>query len=98
VLLDPVIEDTICGAIRASDDGEALVLEPEISRTIVDSIKRSVRPIAAAGVRPTLLVSSRIRRLVRKLIEVELAPVAVLAFDELPQELVVHPLATARLD
>ncbi|MCK6551580.1 flagellar biosynthesis protein FlhA [Myxococcota bacterium] len=98
VLLDPVIEDTIAGAIRASDDGEALLLEPEISRTIVDSIKRSVRPIAAAGVRPTLLVSGRIRRLVRKLIEVELAPVAVLAFDELPQELVVHPLATARLD
>jgi type III secretion protein V len=100
VLLDPLLEEVLEGAIPAGEASaarDALTLEPELSRSIVDAIREAIAPLAEVGLRPALLTTSRLRRRLRRLIEIELAPVAVLAFDELPPELVVQPLATARL-
>lgn len=98
VLLDPIIEDTIESGIHSNADSEYLALDPEIVHNIVDSVKSAVRPIMSSGRRPVVLTRGRIRRMVRKLLEVDLGSVAVLSFEELPPQLAVQPLATATID
>jgi type III secretion protein V len=97
ILLDQTIEETIAAQIRLVDGSEELALDPQLSREILEAIKTTLRPLAGTGIRPALLTSTRVRRLVRKLIETDLAPIAVLSFEELPNDLMIHPLATVRV-
>ncbi|MCK6545415.1 type III secretion system export apparatus subunit SctV [Myxococcota bacterium] len=97
VLLDPVIEDTVRAAITQVATGSYVALEPEIRRTIVLSIARTLRPVVAQGVRPIILTSAEIRRYVRKLLEDDLPEATVLSFQELPPQLTIQPLGRALL-
>jgi type III secretion protein V len=97
LLLEPLIEDTIRGAIERTDSGQVLTLEPELCRTIVSTIHAAIQPAMAKGKKPVVLTGAGIRRFVRKLLEVDLPQVAVLSYDELPSELTVQPLGRACL-
>ena len=97
ILFETEIEDTINAAIEHSARGQVLVLEPEICKEIVRNIQLSLQPVVARGKRPVVLTSAPIRRFVRKLLEVDLPQIAVLSYDELPQELTIQPLGRAAL-
>lgn len=98
VLLDPLIEDTIESGLQSNTEAEYLALDPEIVRNIIESVRNAIRPVERSGRRPVVLTRGRIRRMVRKLLEVDLAGVAVLSFEELPPQLSVQPMATATID
>jgi type III secretion protein V len=97
ILLDPIIEDTIQSGIEHNVHGQVLSLEPEICRSIVQTIAGSLQPMVAKGKRPIVLTAPRIRRFVRKLLEIDLPQVAVLSYDELPNELSIQPMGRATL-
>jgi len=92
VLLDPMVEDTVRTAIHFNDGGSYLALEPELSRSIVDSVVQSLMPVVHNGNKPVVLTSRAIRRYFRKLIECELPEISVLSFEELPGEMSIQPL------
>ncbi|MCK6550460.1 type III secretion system export apparatus subunit SctV [Myxococcota bacterium] len=92
LLLDPVIEDTIQGAITAVKGGKMLALEPSICREIIDEVIRAADPLLAEGLRPVVLTNAEVRRYVRKLLESSIPEVAVLSYEELPGELTVQPM------
>ncbi|MEQ8277647.1 MAG: type III secretion system export apparatus subunit SctV [Deltaproteobacteria bacterium] len=98
VMLDPLIEETVEGGICRTDDGWCLALDPGVCRTIVSAVNDVVTPVAQAGVRPVILTSARIRRYVKKLIELELPDAAVLSFEELPQDITIHPVGRVDVD
>src|ERR1700691_5210435 len=65
-LFAPNVEDTVRGAVRQTSAGSYLALDPNVSRRLIESIKRTVGDISTAAQRPVLLTSMDIRRYVRK--------------------------------
>ncbi len=91
ILLHPLIEDTVRGAISTTSSGRFLALAPAAARDIVAGIRAAVTQHDAT----VLLTASDTRRFVRKLIETELPHVRVTSYAELLPEVTVQPLATA---
>ena len=80
--LDSMIEDTVREAIRESDTGSHLALEPELSSDIVRAVGRTVAGVAS----PVILTTSDVRRHLRGLLESAQPQVTVLAHQELTPE------------
>ena len=96
-LLSSSIEDSIRAAVRQTSSGSYLELDPETSKRIINSIKRTVGKINTQGNKAVLLTYMDIRRYVRKLIEQELYDLAVLSFQELTPEHNIQPLARVEI-
>jgi type III secretion protein V len=96
-LFAPNVEETVRGAVRQTSAGSYLALDPNVSRRLIESIKRTVGDISTAAQRPVLLTSMDIRRYVRKMIEQELYELPVLSYQELTSDVNVQPLARVEL-
>lgn len=92
-LLAPSVEDTVRGAVRQTSAGSYLALDPSVSKTLVENVKRTVGDIGMNAQRPVLLTSMDIRRYLRKMIEQDLYELPVLSYQELTQEINIQPLA-----
>lgn len=93
-MLDPMIEETLEGAVKHTGTGSYLALEPELSREILDSMRAALEPAIQAGSQPVVLTRMEIRRYVKKLLEVELPHVSVLSFQELEPTMEIRPVGT----
>lgn len=96
-LFAPDVEETLRAAIRQTSAGSYLALDPQVSRRLLDSIKRTVGDLAASAQRPVLLTSMDIRRYVRKMIEQDLYDLPVISYQELTTEINIQPLARIEL-
>jgi type III secretion protein V len=92
-LLAPKVEETVRGAIRQTSAGSYLALDPTVSKTLVENIKRGVGTLPVTGTKPVLLASMDIRRYMRKLIEQDLHDLQVVSYQELTAEVNIQPLA-----
>ena len=82
IAMDPAIEREVADAIAQTPDGEVLAMNPDRAQALVAALQ--VQADHAAGMRPVLLCSSRVRRHMRRLIEQALPQVPVLAYQEAP--------------
>jgi type III secretion protein V len=98
-LLDPDIEEMIRGAIRKTDKGNYLALEPEITQEIVEAVGREIasHPLPPGARPPVILTISEVRRYFRKIIELEFPQLAVLSYQELSENLRIQPIARIAL-
>jgi type III secretion protein V len=96
-LLDPMIEETIRGAISRTPSGSFLTLAPAAGRDVVGAVRRVLSPGLDSQTAPVILTRPDIRRFVRKLIETDLPMVRVVSYAELLPELAIRPVATVRL-
>jgi type III secretion protein V len=96
-LLAPDVEDVVRDAIRQTAGGSYLAMDPEKSKALLDSIRRTVGPLETTVAKPVILTSMDIRRYVRKLIEQDLYQLPVLSYQELVPEINVQPLARVDL-
>jgi len=98
ILLEPLIEDTVRDGLRTTQYGTTLTLDPVITRSIIGAVSKLIDPMRSSGARPAILTSTDIRRVLRKMLEMELPTTPILSFDELPGDLSIHPLGRAALD
>lgn len=91
-MLDQNLEDTIRKSIRQASSGKYLVLAPQMSRKILDTIKHEIGTNDNPDVSPVLLASMDIRRYVKKLVEPEHPNLPVLSYQELTSEISIQPL------
>ncbi|MBI5477202.1 MAG: type III secretion system export apparatus subunit SctV [Deltaproteobacteria bacterium] len=96
-LLDGAIEDAVRGAVQRTSGGSYLALEPEVSREILDAVRREVGETPPGAPAPVILTQMEIRRYVRRLIEVEHPQITVLSYQELAPELNIQPVGRIRL-
>lgn len=98
-LLDPEIEEMIRGAIRKTDKGNYLALEPEITQDIVEAVGKEIasHPLPPGAKPPVVLTISEVRRYFRKIIELEFPQLAVLSYQELSENLRIQPIARIAL-
>ncbi|MCB9654723.1 MAG: type III secretion system export apparatus subunit SctV [Deltaproteobacteria bacterium] len=98
LLLHGEIEEMVRSAIVRVPSGSYLAMDPELRMTILGAVTETLGPVARSGARGVILTSADVRRYVRKLIDEEHPDVAVLSFQELPPDLVVHPLGRIAID
>jgi type III secretion protein V len=94
-LIDPELEETIRGAIRKTDKGNYLALEPEVTQEIVEAVGKEIagHPLPPGAKPPVILTISEVRRYFRKIIELEFPQLAVLSYQELAESLRIQPIA-----
>jgi type III secretion protein V len=92
-LLDSEIEDAVRGAIQRGAAGSFLALEPDLTRDILEAVRRAV----PAGSRAVVVTNMDIRRFVRRLVEVDHPALAVLSYQELQPDLRLDPLGRITL-
>jgi type III secretion protein V len=85
LLLDPAAERVVREALC----GESLALDPDTAARLLDALDREVRVNDAP---PVVLASADVRRALRGLVAPRFPAVPVLAYEDLPPELPVHPV------
>ena len=98
-LLDPDIEEQIRAAIRKTDKGNYLALEPEMTQEVVEAVGREIasHPLPPGAKPPVVLTISEVRRYFRKIIELEFPQLAVLSYQELSENLRIQQIARIAL-
>jgi flagellar biosynthesis protein FlhA len=80
---DPAVEQSLAGAIRATDDKTSLVLEPRFAEQILRRISEEVDRMARGNLRPVLLCAPNLRRHVRRFTERLVPQLSVLSLNEI---------------
>jgi flagellar biosynthesis protein FlhA len=83
IALDPVVEQDVASALVQTADGEFLAMDPQRAGALVASCAQQVEMALAAGGRPVLLCSARVRRHLRRLCEQRLPQLAVCSYNEI---------------
>jgi len=98
-LLDPEIEDMVRNAIRTTEKGNYLALEPETTQEIVEAVGKEIasHPFPPGARPPVILTTAEIRRYFRKIIELEFPQLSVLSYQELSENLRIQPIARVGL-
>jgi type III secretion protein V len=91
LLLDSDAEEAVRGAIRQTQDGAQLALEPELADAILQSVTREAQKGAV------IVTSAELRRHVRRLVEHEHPALPVLAYHELLPDVQVERVGTITL-
>ncbi|OCA56273.1 type III secretion system export apparatus subunit SctV [Photorhabdus namnaonensis] len=91
-LLDQQLEEQIRGGIRQTSAGSYLALDPAVTQSFLEQMKKTVGDLTQMQNKPVLIVSMDIRRYVRKLIEGDHHGLPVLSYQELTQQINIQPL------
>lgn len=94
-LLDPQIEEVVKAAIRTTEKGNYLALEPEITQDLIEAVGKEIasHPFPPGAKPPVILTTAEVRRYFRKIIEVEFQQLSVLSYQELSENLRIQPIA-----
>ncbi len=87
VTLDPLVEQALAEAVKPGDDGPVLDVDPAILERVVESITATVRRVEEQGQNPALLVSSRVRGPLRRILRSVDRDLPVIAYPELARNL-----------
>ncbi|MBI2092537.1 MAG: type III secretion system export apparatus subunit SctV [Deltaproteobacteria bacterium] len=98
-LLDPDIEDMIRNAIRRTEKGNYLALEPDVTQEIIEAVGKEIasHPFPPGAKPPVILTTAEVRRYFRKIIELEFPQLSVLSYQELSENLRIQPIARVGL-
>jgi len=98
-LLDPEIEEAVKNAIRHTDKGNYLALDPEITQEVIEAVGKEIasHPFPPGARPPVILTIAEIRRYFRKIIELEFPQLSVLSYQELSENLRIQPIARVTL-
>jgi flagellar biosynthesis protein FlhA len=83
ISLDPALEQEVAGSLAQTPEGEILALDPNRARALLGSLAEHVDRLTAAGRRPVVVCSSRIRRHLRRLVEQSFPQLPVVAYNEI---------------
>jgi len=88
--LAPATEHAISEHLQQTAQGWAVNLAPDVAQQLMADIARQMEGMAAQSHEPVLVTSQRIRLPMRRFTQRNLPTLAVLSFNELPQELEVQ--------
>ena len=98
-LLDTGIEDMIKDAIRVTEKGNYLALDPEVTQELIEAVGKEIasHPFPPGAKPPVILTTAEVRRYFRKIIELEFPQLSVLSYQELSENLRIQPIARVSL-
>ena len=90
ITLHPELEQTLAAGIQVGEQGTMIVVEPGRLQRLLATVATELESAVGRGKEPVLLVSARIRRPLRKLIERSLPTLPVLSYREISNEVEVE--------
>jgi flagellar biosynthesis protein FlhA len=95
--LDPNIEQSFSRAVQQTDTGPQIILSPQFTQQFIEATINSSQQAMTKGFEPVLLVSSSMRRLIRRLLENSLPRLAIVAYNEIPAGISTEIIDTVRV-
>jgi flagellar biosynthesis protein FlhA len=83
ITLDAALERALVEAVRASDEGTVLAVEPALAEALVREVKGLNQQAEQAGREPVLVCASRLRSALRRLLAAAVPRMAVMSVTEL---------------
>lgn len=83
VTLSPQIEREIINAVRQSETGDYIPVEPARAEAITRATGDAVQPLVLAGHNPVVLTSAQVRRYFRRIVERRIPRIVVLSYNEI---------------
>ena len=90
ITLHPELEQGLAGATQATEQGATIVIAPAQLQRLLTAVAAELETAVARGKEPVLLVSARIRKPLRRLIERSLPTLPVLSYREVASEVEVE--------
>ena len=84
ITLDPKLEQQIAHGVRQTPTDVALVMEPGLTRHVMETLSKYIQQMLSAGHPPVVLCSPQIRLAFRRFFETTFADLAVLSYSEIP--------------
>ena len=98
ITLHPRLEQSLAAALQPGETGTSIVIEPALLQRLLAQLAQQIERRTAEGRQPLLLVSSRIRRPLRRLLERSLPQLSVLAYSEVAPEVDVEAVGMVEVD
>lgn len=83
ITLDPNLEQQIMDAVKQTEQGSYLAIDPVTTQKVYDAVNAEVSKITAVGEQPVILTSPIVRIYFKRLIEGILPDITVLSYNEL---------------
>lgn len=98
ITLDPALEQRLAGSLQSTRQGLFPILEPQVTRNLLDGLGRMVEKVTGKGIPPLVITAPGIRLPFRRLIERSFPQVAVLSVHEILPETAVEAVGVIRED
>jgi flagellar biosynthesis protein FlhA len=98
VTFDPLIEQTLIGAVIRTDQGSQLALDPDTAQRLATGLSRQVRAGEDQGLEPVVICAPGLRAALRSFVARILPHVPVMSYDELADHVTVDDLGMVSLD
>ena len=95
--LEPIIEHSLAEALRTSDHGTYLALDPQVAEQLATAVARSAQEAEMKGIEPVLVCSTQLRAALRRLLQAAAPRLPVLAYTELGAQLELDTIAVVNL-
>lgn len=83
ITLDPALEQHIMDAVKHTEQGTYLALNPELIQKIVQSVDKEINKLVSIGRPPIILASPIVRIYFKQLIQEQMPDIIVLSYNEL---------------
>jgi flagellar biosynthesis protein FlhA len=81
-MFDPTLEQQMLEGMRVIDGQAQIVLTPESTMQVIDSVRRTVTELDQLGPEPVLVCAPSLRQAVRRLVAPQVSGLPVLSYDE----------------
>jgi flagellar biosynthesis protein FlhA len=82
IMFDPMLEQQMLEGMRVIDGQSQIVLTPEATMQVIDSVRRTVADLDQLGPEPVLVCAPSLRQAVRRLVAAQVSGLPVLSYDE----------------
>ena len=82
ITLDPKVEQEIMGAVKQTEQGSYLALDPETTKKIIDSVETAVSKLESLGKNAIIITSPIVRMYFKKLTEDYFKDLIVVSYNE----------------
>jgi flagellar biosynthesis protein FlhA len=82
VMFDPMLEQQMLEGMRVVDGNPQIVLTPEATLQVLESVRRTVSELTQAGPEPVLVCAPSLRQAVRRMLAPQVESLPVLSYDE----------------
>ncbi len=98
VTLDPLVEQTLIGAVMRTEAGSQLALDPDTAQRLATALTRKVREAEEQGIEPVVVCAPGLRVALRSFLARLLPHVPVMSYDELADHVTVDDLGMVSLE
>lgn len=95
--MDPALENRIAGAVKRTDRGSYVSLDPDTMQRMLGSLNRELPKLTDMGYQPIVLTSPAVRLYFRKLVERSVAGLIVLSHAEIEQDIEIQILGVVKI-